>query len=72
MRLMEDGHTADTAHAWALQQPAWRAAPPEAVGTWCALRCRALTAGVGEQGARRSNARHQALADAVSATAVGG
>ncbi|SCD40688.1 RIO1 family protein [Streptomyces sp. SolWspMP-5a-2] len=62
IRLIEDGHTAAGASAWASTVPAWRAADPAAVALWAELRCRALTAAVGPDGARRSNDRHQALA----------
>jgi aminoglycoside phosphotransferase (APT) family kinase protein len=67
VRLMEDGHTARDACRWADAVPAWRAADPDAVAVWCEVRCRALTAAVGEHGARHSNARHRALAAEVRA-----
>jgi hypothetical protein len=67
VRLMEDGHTAVDACRWADAVPAWRAADPDAVAMWCEVRCRALTAAVGEHGARHSNARHRALAGEVRA-----
>lgn len=63
IRLMEDGHPANDAHAWAWRIPAWRDADPTAVATWSAVRCRAWTARVGPAAAASANARHQALAD---------
>jgi hypothetical protein len=63
IRLMEDGHSAEQAHAWAAAVPAWRTAGPSAIKAWAEARCRAWTARIGERGAASSNARHQALGE---------
>ncbi|KRV47980.1 aminoglycoside phosphotransferase [Wenjunlia vitaminophila] len=69
VRLIEDGHTADDAHAWACRIPAWRVADPAAVAAWAAVRCRPITAALGEHGARHTTARHRALVSCVTGAA---
>lgn len=71
IRLMEDGHTAAGAYAWAQQIPSWRAADPAAITAWADLRCRMWAEQIGERDAAPSNTRHQALAAALRAVPAG-
>lgn len=61
LRLVEDGHTAPDALAWAARIPAWRDADPEAVAAWVDVSCRHWEALNGARDARHGIARWQSL-----------
>lgn len=61
VRLLDAGHTAADALAWAEQIPAWRDAPPAAVAAWADVSCRHWEACLGPRDARTGVARWRAL-----------
>lgn len=61
LRLVEDGHTADDALAWAARIPAWRDAAPAAVAAWVDVSCRHWEALMGPRDARHGVARWRSL-----------
>lgn len=61
VRLMENGHTAADALAWAARIPAWRDAPSAAVAAWVDVSCRSWEALMGPDDARPGIGRLHAL-----------
>lgn len=61
VRLMECGHTAESAMRWLAGIDVWQHADPAAVAAFVAGTCRQWTAMLGERDAEPSNARFRAL-----------